>query len=83
MGGRAKCRTARSSSRKCLDHMTSNPSTQTLMFPGRGSPLCSSEVVKMLVALTRGEDRLSDSVGGLSCLSCVLTKLHMSTRTSV
>jgi hypothetical protein len=46
------------------------------------------------VALTRGEktvsinnkhgeDRLSDSVGGLSCLSCVRTKIHMSTRTSV
>ena len=35
------------------------------------------------VALTLGEDRLSDSVGGLSCLSCVRTKLHMSTRTSV
>ncbi len=35
------------------------------------------------VTLTLGEDRLSDSVGGLSCLSCVLTKLHMSTRTSV
>jgi hypothetical protein len=29
------------------------------------------------VALTRGEDRLSDSVGGLSCLSCVRTKLHV------
>jgi hypothetical protein len=29
------------------------------------------------VALTRGEDRLSDSVGGLSCLSCVHTKLHV------
>jgi hypothetical protein len=36
-----------------------------------------------IVALTRGEDRLSDSVGGLSCVSCVRTKLHMSTRTSV
>ena len=35
------------------------------------------------VAQTLGEDRLSDSVGGLSCLSCVRTKLHMSTRTSV
>ncbi len=35
------------------------------------------------VTLTLGEDRLSDSVGGLSCLSCVYTKLHMSTRTSV
>ncbi len=35
------------------------------------------------VVLTRGEDRLSDSVDGLSCLSCVHTKLHMSTRTSV
>jgi hypothetical protein len=33
------------------------------------------------VALTLGEDRLSDSVGGLSCLSCVRTKIHMSTRT--
>ncbi len=47
MGGHAKCRTARSSSRKCLDHMTSKPSTQTLMFPVRASPLCASEVVKM------------------------------------
>ncbi len=38
------------------------------------------------VALTLGQDRISDSVGGLSCLSCVCTKLHMSmqsTRTSV
>ena len=39
MGGRAKCRTVRSSSRKCLDHILSNPSTQTLMFPGRTSLL--------------------------------------------
>ncbi len=36
-----------------------------------------------VVALTPGEDRLSDSVGGLSCVSCVLTKLHISTRVSV
>jgi len=35
------------------------------------------------VAQTLGEDRLSDSVGGLSCLSCVRTKIHVSTRTSV
>jgi hypothetical protein len=35
------------------------------------------------VAPTLGEDSLSDSVGGLSCLSCVRTKLHMSTRMSV
>jgi hypothetical protein len=35
------------------------------------------------VALTLGKDRLSDSVGGLSWLSCVRTKLHMSTRMSV
>ncbi len=36
------------------------------------------------VVLTRGEDKLSDSVGELSCLSCVRTKLlHMSTRKSV
>ncbi len=47
MGGQAKCRTARSSNRKCLDHMTSKSSTQTLMFPGRSSRLCASEVVKM------------------------------------
>jgi hypothetical protein len=33
-----------------------------------------------VVALTAG---LSDSVGGLSCVSCVCTKLHMSNRTSV
>ena len=26
---------------------------------------------------TGGEDRLSDSVGGLSCVSFVLTKVHM------
>jgi hypothetical protein len=47
MGGQAKCRTARSSSRKGLDHMASKPSTQTLMFPGRTNPLCVSEVVKI------------------------------------
>jgi hypothetical protein len=40
-------------------------------------------VVPLTHKLTRGEDRLSDSVGGLSCVSCVCTKLHMSTRTSV
>ncbi len=27
---------------KVFDHMTSKPSAQTLMFPGRGSPLCVS-----------------------------------------
>jgi hypothetical protein len=47
MGGQVKCRTARSSRRKCLDHMSSNPSTQRLMFPGRVRPLCASEVVKI------------------------------------
>ncbi len=47
MGGQVKCRTVRSSRRKCLDHMSSKPSTQTLMFPGRASPLRVSEVVKM------------------------------------
>jgi hypothetical protein len=47
LGGRAKCRTVRSSSRKCLDHMTSNPSPQTLIFPGRVNPFCGSEDVKM------------------------------------
>jgi hypothetical protein len=47
IGGREKCRTSRSSIRKCLDHMTSKPSTQTLMFPERASPLCASEDVKM------------------------------------
>jgi hypothetical protein len=39
-----------------FDHIVSKPSTQTLMFPGRTSPLCDSEDVKR-------EDRLSDSVG--------------------
>ena len=47
-GCRVKCRTARSSIRKCLDHMSWKPSTQTLMFPGHGIPLCVSEDVKML-----------------------------------
>jgi hypothetical protein len=49
MGGRAKCRTARSSSRKCLDHMASRSSTQTLMFPERATPLCVLEDMKMLL----------------------------------
>ena len=57
----AKCRTARSSSRKCLDHMASKPSTQTLMFPGRATVMCFRGR-ENAVALTRGEDRLSDSV---------------------
>ena len=35
------------------------------------------------VSLTRGEDRLIDSVGGLSCVSCVFTKVHMSNLTYV
>ncbi len=47
LGGRVKCRKTRSSSRKCLDHMSSKSSTQTLMFPGRVNPLWASEVVKM------------------------------------
>jgi hypothetical protein len=35
------------------------------------------------VALTRGETWRSNFAGGLSCVSCVRTKAHMSTRTSV
>ena len=35
------------------------------------------------IARTVREAGLSDSVGGLSCVSCVRTKVHMSTRTCV
>ena len=44
----------------------SKPGTQTLFFPGRPSPSCVTRGCANAVALTRGEDWLSDSVGALS-----------------
>ena len=41
-------------------------------YPWRG---CENEMAR-----AGGETGLSDSVGGLSCDSCVCTKVHMSTR---
>jgi hypothetical protein len=49
MGGRVKCRTPRSPSRKCLDHMTSNPCRWIVMFvmcPHETSYVYSHECVK-------------------------------------
>ncbi len=52
------------------------------MFRARPIPSCDSEGVNS-VALTRGEARRNDFASGLSCVSWVRTKVHMSTRTSV
>ena len=35
-------------------------------------------IINKLEDVQRGEDRLSDFVGGLSCVSCVPTTVHMS-----
>jgi hypothetical protein len=53
------------------------------MFWTHPRPSCDSEGVKIQVPLTRGETRRNDFPVGLSCVSCVRTKVHMSTRTFV
>jgi hypothetical protein len=49
-----------------------------LLFPERPHPSCAAEGVKMhLHGQTGGEAGLSDSVGGLSCASCVYTNIYI------
>ena len=62
--------------------MELEPSAQTFMFRARPSPLCDSEGVKVQLHW-RVENPTKRFCRGLSCVSCVRTKVHMSTRTSV